>query len=253
MRSQLHRRRAGCPPPARRASTWSTRRPRRSSTGSRPARPPTSTPPSRAARAAFPAGRRPRPAERAGVPGRGAGPAGQRADEVAAAISADMGSPLAFARSVQVGTPLAVLASYVDLLPATTSAASGSATRWSSASRSAWSARSRRGTTRCTRSWPRSAAALAAGCTVVLKPSEVAPLARLRAGRASSTTSGLPPGVFNLVSGHRPGGRRGDRRAPGRRHGLLHRLDRGGPAGRRARGRRRSSGSRWSSAASRPT
>ena len=35
---------------------------------------------------------------------------------------------------------------------------------------------SRRGTTRCTRSPPRSRPALAAGCTVVLKPSEVAPL-----------------------------------------------------------------------------
>ena len=51
-----------------------------------------------------------------------------------------------------------------------------SATRWSCASRSAWSARSRRGTTRCTRSRPRSRPALAAGCTVVLKPREVAPL-----------------------------------------------------------------------------
>jgi len=39
-----------------------------------------------------------------------------RADSVAATISADMGSPLAFARKVQVGTPLAVLASYVELL-----------------------------------------------------------------------------------------------------------------------------------------
>src|SRR5450432_1226698 len=40
----------------------------------------------------------------------------ERADSVAATISADMGSPLAFARKVQVGTPLAVLASYVELL-----------------------------------------------------------------------------------------------------------------------------------------
>ncbi|HEX9034959.1 MAG TPA: aldehyde dehydrogenase family protein, partial [Streptosporangiaceae bacterium] len=36
-----------------------------------------------------------------------------RADRVAEVISADMGSPLKFARKVQVGTPLAVLASYV--------------------------------------------------------------------------------------------------------------------------------------------
>jgi aldehyde dehydrogenase (NAD+) len=42
----------------------------------------------------------------------------ERADSVAAVISADMGSPLTFARKVQVGTPLAVLASYVELLAA---------------------------------------------------------------------------------------------------------------------------------------
>src|SRR5258708_22873229 len=35
----------------------------------------------------------------------------ERADSVAATISADMGSPLPFARPVQVGTPLAALAS----------------------------------------------------------------------------------------------------------------------------------------------
>ena len=35
----------------------------------------------------------------------------QRADAVAAAITADVGSPFSFARKVQVGTPLAVLAS----------------------------------------------------------------------------------------------------------------------------------------------
>src|SRR5215469_3611688 len=40
----------------------------------------------------------------------------ERADDVAATITADMGSPLAFARRVQVGTPLAVLASFGDLL-----------------------------------------------------------------------------------------------------------------------------------------
>jgi aldehyde dehydrogenase (NAD+) len=42
----------------------------------------------------------------------------ERAEPVAAVISADMGSPAAFALRVQVGTPLAVLASYVDLLAA---------------------------------------------------------------------------------------------------------------------------------------
>ncbi len=39
----------------------------------------------------------------------------ERVDAVSAAIAADMGSPIGFARKVQVGTPLAVLASYVEL------------------------------------------------------------------------------------------------------------------------------------------
>jgi len=124
----------------------------------------------------------------------------ERADTVAAAISADMGSPLTFARRVQVGTPLAVLASYVELLadydfggervgnslvvrePA---GVVGAITPWN---------------------YPlhqivaKVAAALAAGCTVVLKPSEVAPLAAYELAAIFAET-GLPAGVFNLVSG----------------------------------------------------
>jgi aldehyde dehydrogenase (NAD+) len=69
-----------------------------------------------AASAAFPAWSATTPAERAGYLAAARDLLEERADAVAAAISADMGSPLAFARSVQVGTPLAVLASYVDLL-----------------------------------------------------------------------------------------------------------------------------------------
>ncbi len=44
------------------------------------------------------------------------------------------------------------------------------------------------------------AAALAAGCTVVLKPSEVAPLNAFVLAEVIDA-AGLPPGVFNLVSG----------------------------------------------------
>ncbi|MGH3156222.1 MAG: aldehyde dehydrogenase family protein, partial [Streptosporangiaceae bacterium] len=47
------------------------------------------------------------------------------------------------------------------------------------------------------------AAALAAGCTAVLKPSEVAPLAAYELA-AIFHEAGLPPGVFNLVSGTGP-------------------------------------------------
>jgi len=47
------------------------------------------------------------------------------------------------------------------------------------------------------------APALAAGCTVVLKPSELSPLSALRLGRLA-TEAGLPPGVLNVVAGDGP-------------------------------------------------
>ena len=48
------------------------------------------------------------------------------------------------------------------------------------------------------------APALAAGCTIVLKPSEVAPLNAVLFAEAIEE-AGLPPGVFNLVQGDGPG------------------------------------------------
>ncbi|HEX9066823.1 MAG TPA: aldehyde dehydrogenase family protein, partial [Streptosporangiaceae bacterium] len=124
----------------------------------------------------------------------------QRADSVAAIISADMGAPLRFARKVQVGTPLAVLASYVELLAAYDF--SGERTG------NALVVREPAGVAGAITPWnyplhqvvAKAAAALAAGCTVVLKPSEVAPLAACELAAIFHET-GLPPGVFNLVSG----------------------------------------------------
>src|SRR4029077_7824887 len=52
------------------------------------------------------------------------------------------------------------------------------------------------------------APALAAGCTVVLKPSEYATFAVLRLVRLIAEESGLPPGVLNVVTG--PGEPTGD-------------------------------------------
>jgi len=46
--------------------------------------------------------------------------------------------------------------------------------------------------------------ALAAGCTVVLKPSEVTPIVELELGAIAHAT-GLPPGVLNIVTGTGPG------------------------------------------------
>jgi aldehyde dehydrogenase (NAD+) len=123
-----------------------------------------------------------------------------RADSIAAKISADMGSPLIFARKVQVGTPLAVLASYVELLAGYDF--SGIRTG------NALVVREPMGVVGAITPWnyplhqvvAKVAAALAAGCTVVLKPSEVAPLAAYELAGLFHETN-LPPGVFNLVSG----------------------------------------------------
>lgn len=125
----------------------------------------------------------------------------ERADAVAATITADMGSPLAFSRKVQVGTPLAVLASYVDLLAGYDEAAGERIGN-------ALVVREPAGVVGAITPWnyplhqivAKVAAALAAGCTVVLKPSEVAPLAAFELADIFRET-GLPPGVFNVVSG----------------------------------------------------
>ena len=45
------------------------------------------------------------------------------------------------------------------------------------------------------------APALAAGCTIVLKPSEYATFAVLRLARLIAEESGLPPGVLNVITG----------------------------------------------------
>jgi aldehyde dehydrogenase (NAD+) len=157
----------------------------------------------RAAAAALPSWSATSPAERAGRLEAVRVLLEQRADTVAATITADVGSPVSFARKVQVGTPLAVLASYVDLLASYNFGGDrvgnslivrepvgvvGAITPWN---------------------YPlhqivaKVAAALGAGCTVVLKPSEVAPLAAYELADIFHE-SGLPAGVFNLVSGTGP-------------------------------------------------
>ena len=73
---------------------------------------------------------------------------------------------------------------------------------------------------------------LAAGNTVVLKPAELTPLTALEFERIA-LAAGLPEGVVNVVAGPRLDVRRAARRAPRRRQGRVHRLDRGRPPDRR--------------------
>ena len=156
-----------------------------------------------AARAAFATWSATPPAERARYLAAARDLLAERADTVAAAISADMGAPLAFARRVQVGTPLAVLGTYLDLLASydfggdrvgnslivrEPAGVVGAITPWNYPLHQVVA---------------KVGAALAAGCTVVLKPSEVAPAAAYELADIFAAT-GLPPGVFNLVSGTGP-------------------------------------------------
>ena len=142
-------------------------------------------------------------AERAGFLDAAHGLLAERADEIAATIAADMGSPLPFARKVQVDLPVAVLASYVDLL--------GYYDFGGERSGNSLVVREPVGVAGMITPWnyplhqivAKVAAALAAGCTTVLKPSEVAPLAAYELAAIFHEIN-LPPGVFNLVSGTGP-------------------------------------------------
>jgi len=130
-----------------------------------------------AARSAFPSWSQTSPAERAGYLEAAAELLADREAAVAAVISSDMGSPITFARKVQVGTPLAVLRSYVELLASYDFAGQRVG--------NSLIVREPAGVVGAITPWnyplhqivAKVAAAVAAGCTVVLKPSEVAPLA----------------------------------------------------------------------------
>lgn len=125
-----------------------------------------------------------------------------RRQEMAELITTEMGAPARLAGGLQVDLPLQVLDSYLELLagPAEPERIGHSLVR-----------REPVGVVGAITPWNyplhqsllKIAPALAAGCTVVHKPSEVAPLsAYLLAGIIDST--GLPAGVYNLVSGTGP-------------------------------------------------
>ncbi|KRP58905.1 aldehyde dehydrogenase family protein [Pseudomonas trivialis] len=152
-----------------------------------------------AARAAFPGWSATPPAARAGVLGKIHELILERKEQLAQALSLEMGAAIGFARAMQV--PLAaehvrvardLLTSYrFHTLEGSTAiereaiGVCGLITPWN---------------------WPlyqitaKVAPAIAAGCTVVLKPSELSPLSALLFAQLVHD-AGLPPGVFNLVNG----------------------------------------------------
>jgi betaine-aldehyde dehydrogenase len=125
-----------------------------------------------------------------------------RAEEIAVTIATEMGAPIGMARAVQLGLPLAVLGSYLSLLPTY---------EFESEVGNSLILREPVGVVGAITPWNyplhqlmcKVAPALGAGCTVVAKPSEVAPLSAFMFAEVVEA-AGLPAGVFNLVSGTGP-------------------------------------------------
>ncbi len=126
-----------------------------------------------------------------------------RSEDLAQAISQEMGAPISFARSAQVGTGLGHFATARQIL-------------------ANYEFEEARGKTQIIKepigvcgmitpwNWPlnqltcKVAPALATGCTMVLKPSEVAPISAMILAEIIHD-AGVPAGVFNLVNGDGPG------------------------------------------------
>lgn len=155
-----------------------------------------------AARRAFDSYSRTTPAERRALLERILSGFNARIDEVAQAISMEMGSPLKFARQAQATTGTLHLSAMLEVLDTFEfEEQHGSHTLTYEpigvcALITPWN-------------WPinqvaaKVVPALAAGCTMVLKPSEFAPLSTMIWAEVLHD-AGVPPGVFNLIHGTGP-------------------------------------------------
>jgi aldehyde dehydrogenase (NAD+) len=152
-----------------------------------------------AAKAAFETWSTTSPAERLGYLQKIAEQLGARMDEIAAIIAAEVGMPLPLAKAIQAGLPAATSSSFVKLL---------AEFQFEEKIGNSLVVREPVGVVGCITPWNfplhqvvlKVVPAIAAGCTVVLKPSEVAPLTAFLMAEIVEG-AGLPAGVFNLVSG----------------------------------------------------
>ncbi|MEV8535048.1 aldehyde dehydrogenase family protein [Streptomyces sp. NPDC051211] len=156
----------------------------------------------RAARAAFPGWAATPPAERAARIAALRDVLIARKGEFAETITAELGSPRGFSEMVHVGAPIAVSSSFAEL---------GASYSFEERIGNSTVLLEPVGVVGAITPWnyplhqivAKVAPALAAGCTVVLKPAEDTPLtAQLFAEAADE--AGLPAGVFNLVTGTGP-------------------------------------------------
>ncbi|MEU9981472.1 aldehyde dehydrogenase family protein [Streptomyces sp. NPDC050856] len=156
----------------------------------------------RAARAAFPAWAATPPGERSALLAALRDALAAREEEIAETVTAELGAPPQLARAVHAGLPVAVAGSYAEL---------AGSHRFEERIGNSTVLLEPVGVVGAITPWnyplhqivAKVAPALAAGCTVVLKPAEDTPLtAQLFAGAAHE--AGLPAGVFNLVTGLGP-------------------------------------------------
>src|SRR3954447_8380880 len=126
----------------------------------------------------------------------------ERAEEIATTIAQELGMPLKLSRIVQVGLPTGQFASTPQLMEEVA---------WEEEVGNSRVLREPVGVLGAITPWNyplnqiacKVAPALAAGCTVVLKPSEVTPLNAFLLTEVIEA-AGLPAGVFNLVTGTGP-------------------------------------------------
>ncbi|MFF7364462.1 aldehyde dehydrogenase family protein [Streptomyces sp. NPDC008125] len=156
----------------------------------------------RAARAAFPGWAATPPAERAARLAALRDALAARAEEIAETITAELGSPLRLSRAVHARVPVLVAGSYAEL-------AAGHAFEEKLGNSTVL--HEPVGVVGAITPWnyplhqivAKVAPALAAGCTVVLKPAEDTPLTAQLFAEAT-VQAGIPAGVFNLVTGLGP-------------------------------------------------
>jgi aldehyde dehydrogenase (NAD+) len=125
-----------------------------------------------------------------------------RSESIARTISVEVGSPISMATSIQAGLPVMVANSYAKLIREA---------KLEETIGNSLVVRDPVGVVGAITPWnyplhqimAKVAPALAAGCTVVLKPSEVAPLNAFLLAEACLEI-GLPAGVLNIVSGYGP-------------------------------------------------
>jgi len=155
-----------------------------------------------AARRAFDAWAATPIAERIAAVRRIAGALRDQSEALTIAISREVGMPRKLAGRIQVGAPIAAWDMYADL---------AAEFEWESRIGHSLVQQVPTGVVACITPWNyplhqitgKVAPALLAGCTVVLKPSELAPTSAFLLADAVRQ-AGLPPGVFNLVHGTGP-------------------------------------------------